>query len=198
MPLRALSLCQPEGIEDDGLAAEELIPKGGSWGGLLFDYPTIGLAPRLTWTFTVDFEDVQRSYGSTGVSLSIDWVPLAAGSWRRMVGQVASAAAFAEPVESSAYFFEHYRYDAVDLRVVDQRDQELHVRTDLSGDIDGLGIETVHLDGWLRFNGIIVQVSDVPATAAAATVRLRAFTDTDGLACSQGSSSFKFQPVAQN
>lgn len=172
-----------------------MIPKGGSWSGLLFDNPTIELAPRLTWTFTFDFEDVQRSYGTTGVSFSIDWVPLALDSWRRMVGQVASASAFAQPIESDAYFFEHHRYDAVDLRVVDQRDQEVHVCASVSGDVDGLGIETVHLDGWLRFDGIIVHLSDVPATAAAAMERLGAFTDTDDLICAQTSSGFKFQPV---
>jgi hypothetical protein len=31
---------------------------------------------------------------------------------------------FAEPVESTMYFFDHYMYDVVDLRIVGQRDQQ--------------------------------------------------------------------------
>lgn len=183
-------------VEDNGLAAEELIPAGGSWNGLLFDNPTIGLAPGLTWTFTFDFEDVARSYGTTGVSLTLDWVPLAAESWRLMAGQAASGSTFGEPIESSAYFFDHHRYDAAELRVVEQRGDEVRVVASVRGDLDRLGIEALDVDRWLRFEGIIVQLSDVPTSAAAATRRLAEFTDTTGLACTPTSRGFRFEALA--
>ena len=177
---------------DDGLSVNELVPRGGSWSGLLFDNPTLHLEPQLTWTFTFDFEDVERTYGSTAVSLSIDWVPLPRCSWHQMVGQVASASVFGERIESSAYFFEHYRYDAVDLQVVEQRRHELRVVAAVRGDVDRLGIDAFEVDEWLRFHGIAVQLSDVPPTMAVAEHRLEQFTDIGGLVGTRTAGGFRF------
>lgn len=177
---------------DDGPSVDELVPRGGSWSGLLFDNPTIQLAPQLTWTFTFDFDDVGRTYGSTPVSLSVDWVPLPRCSWRNMVGQAASASVFAEPVESSAYFFEHYRYDAVELQVVEQRRHELRVVATVRGEVDGLGIEAFQADEWLAFEGIAVQLTPVPPTTAVAAHRLEHFTDIGGLVGCRTAGGFRF------
>jgi hypothetical protein len=178
---------------EEGLSVGELVPRGGSWSSLLFDNPRIQLQPQLTWTFTFDYEEVERSYGSTAVSLSIDWVPLPRCSWRRMVGQVASASVFAEPIESSAYFFEHYRYDAVDLQVVEQRQHQLRVVAAVHGDVDGLGIEALEVDEWLRFHWIAVNLSDVPPTVALAEHRLEQFTDVEGLVGTRTAGGFWFR-----
>jgi hypothetical protein len=63
--------------EDDGaLTLGELQPAGGTWEGLLFDNPPMGLAPFLSWSFTFNFGEVARSYGDTDVSVTVEWVPL--------------------------------------------------------------------------------------------------------------------------
>ena len=113
-----------------------------------------------------------------------------------MAGQAASASTFGEPIESSAYFFEHHRYEEVALRVVEQRRAEMRVIASLRGDLDGLRIQALDVDRWLRFEGIIVHLSDVPSSAAAATRRLAGFTDTTGLAGTPTSHGFRFEALA--
>ena len=112
-----------------------------------------------------------------------------------MTGQTVKA--LGEPAESSVYFFEHHQYDLIDLEILEQRDRDIHVRATLTGDLDGLGIDPITADAWLRFDGIRVSVSDV-GTAASALVRLEAFTDIEGLASPAVAihSAFHFRPVS--
>jgi hypothetical protein len=63
---------EPEAA-DDVLRLEELLPQGGSWNGLLFDNPNIGLAPGLTWSFELRFAEVSRDYGDSPVSFTVGW-----------------------------------------------------------------------------------------------------------------------------
>jgi hypothetical protein len=51
----------------------------------------------------------------------------------------------------------------------------------LRGDIDGLGMDEVHVDDWLHFDGIVVSLSGV-TSAQAAHAQLGKFTDVSGLA----------------
>ena len=84
---------------DDALRSDELVPAGGSWNGLLFDNPRLGLAPALTWTFTFRFQDVVRDTNSA-VSVDVDWVPLPAARWQDITPQQVASRRFAEPVEA--------------------------------------------------------------------------------------------------
>jgi hypothetical protein len=143
------------------------VSRGGAWSGLLIDNPTIALPPQLTWSFTFDFKDVERSFGTSRVSVSVDRVPLKDSTWHAMAGQTASATTFAQPIESSVYFFEHHRFDAVNLQVLEQHGNELLVQADLRGDIDGLGIETLSVSASLEFEGIIVHLSEAPPRRSA-------------------------------
>jgi hypothetical protein len=65
----------------DALRRDELVPQGGTWNGVLFDNPSIGLPPALTWTFDLSFAEVSRDYGDSPVSLTVEWVPLPGASW---------------------------------------------------------------------------------------------------------------------
>lgn len=183
--------------DEDALDVTELVPAevGGEWHGLLFDNPVIDLAPQLTWGFSFPFNDVIRPDGSSPISLDIDWIPLPTKSWRSMAGQRARSAQFGEPAEASVYYFEHHRYDAIDLHVVEQRERRIHVLAKVSGDLDDLGIETIATDAWLQFVGIVVTLSDT-SSADAALARLRDFTDTTGLWLSPDSvpTRFRFAP----
>ena len=180
----------------DSLMAAELSPAGGTWAGLLFDNPGIGLAPQLTWTFTFDYREVSRDYGNVEPNLVIDWVPLHGGSWRNMMGQQASGAAFAEPIESSVYFFEHFRFDRAELRIDEQRGNDLHLAATVDGDIDDLGLAAVTAEGWLAFAGITVALTGLEPPVDRALARLSEFTDTTGLAGSWTGRSFHFAPTA--
>jgi hypothetical protein len=165
---------------DDALRGDELVPARGTWNGLLFDNPTLGLAPALTWTFTFRFHDVERGDSSSEVSLDVDWVPLPSVRWQQITPRQVASSRFAEPVEASVYFFEHYRFDAVELRLLQQQDAQLRASATLRGDIDGLGLDEVHVDDWLRFDGIIVSLNGV-TSAQAARSQLGSFTDVTGL-----------------
>ncbi|MGI5180318.1 hypothetical protein ACQEVZ_28765 [Dactylosporangium sp. CA-152071] len=182
-------------MTDDGLTSQDLVPvPGGTWAGLLFDNPNIGLPTALTWSFRFPFAEVHREHDSSDIFLDVDWLPLPAASWRIMTGQTVKT--LGEPAESSVYFFEHHQYDLIDLEILEQRDRDIYVRATLTGDLDGLGIDPITADAWLRFNGIRVSVSDV-STAEAALARLAAFTDIGGLDSPPVAirSAFLFRPM---
>jgi hypothetical protein len=182
---------------DEALAVSELVSQRGSWNGLLYDNPTIAPAPQLTWTFTFEFNDVERSFGSSRVSMSVDWVTLGNGTWHAMAGQTAAARTFGEPIEASVYFFEHHRFDVLDLQVLEQHGTELLVKASLRGDIDRLGIETLTVSANLDFEGIIIHLSDVPPSVPAARARLAEFTDTAGLDGERTAHGFRFVPTSR-
>ena len=189
---RTLRICGRLSAMDDEVRAAELILRGGTWGGLLFDNPRVGVAPSLTWSFTFMYEDVVRSYGSTTPSLCVDWIPLPGAAWDDMAGRKASGQVFAEPIEASVYFFEHFRYDAADLRILEQVGGDVRVIASVSGDVDRLGIDQLSAEAWLRFTGIIVQLTDAPSAIEEAEQRLSEFTDTRGLIGQQGTRNFTF------
>lgn len=180
----------------DGLQASDLTPIGGVVTGLLFENPRIGLAPQFTWTFTFAFNDVRRSYGDSPVSVSVDWVPLPRCDWRAMVGLEASASQFAEPIESSVYYFDHHRFDTAAVSVAGQDHERLRVLATITGDIDGLGIDHVGLDAWLSFDGIVVALAERPESVAAAEDLLASFTSTSDLVGSGESGQYVFVPSA--
>jgi hypothetical protein len=179
---------------DDSLRADELRFTGrGSWSGLLFDNAHIGLEPRLTWGFTFEFEEVKRDDESSAVSLTVEWVPLPGANWSSMAGQSASSDVFAEPIECSAYFFEHYRYDSVQLRVLEQSGSRLRVAVEARGDIDELGVPEWNVEGWLDFACVYVQLDGVTALEDAAA-RLAEFTDASGLVPVGNGHNIRFVP----
>lgn len=165
---------------DDGPTPEEFSLNGGSWSGHLLENPKLGLTPQLTWTFDVAFAEIKRDYGVTSVGLTIDWVPLQVGSWQEMVGAASSSDSFANPIETSIYFFEHHRFDRVELEVREQRGRAVRLTAEAEGDIDQLGIPSLAVDEWLSFDGISVHLVGV-STVKEAAEQLGAFTDTGGL-----------------
>ena len=177
--------------DEDALHPDELIRKGGEWNGLLFDTPNIGLSPALTWTFEFKFAEVPRDVGDTPVSLTVDWVPLPGSVWSAMAGHTTACEKFAEPIECSAYFFEHHRYDVVQLRILEQAGSRLRVAVEAHGDVDGLGVPEWSVEQWLDFDGIYVQLDGVE-TAADAASRLPEFTEHSGLVAQNNGHNFKF------
>jgi hypothetical protein len=165
----------------DGLLSTDLIPAGeGMWSGLLFDNPRIGLAPQLTWTFEFPFRDAVRDYGDTPVSLTLDWIPLGTSTWRAMTGLSTRSAVFGDRGEASVYFFAHHRYASIGLELSAQHDVLVNAKATVTGDIDGLGIESISAKAWLRFTGITVALSDA-RSGDVALARLGDFTDIAGL-----------------
>ncbi|GAA5180515.1 hypothetical protein GCM10023322_12990 [Rugosimonospora acidiphila] len=167
--------------DEDKLGIDDLIPAaGGEWHGLLFDNPTLRLPPCLTWSLEFPFKDVARGGDASPVSVSVEWLPIPADSWRRVAGHHLSSATFGEPAEATVYYYLHRRFQSVDVRLTDQDNRSLRAVAALSGDIDGLGIDPVRADAWLTFTGITVSLHDVNSPEMALT-RLRQFTDTTGL-----------------
>lgn len=164
----------------ESLRVDELSPVCGSWTGLLFENAAAGYPSALTWTFTIDFASVKRDFGSVSPSLTIDWVPLPNSSWHSMNGRQVAGKTFGAPIETSIYFFEHYRYDSVELAVIGQRDST-DIRATVAGDIDGLGIAELSIETALSFGGIYVQLDEVGTNVEAAESRLAEYTDTTGL-----------------
>lgn len=186
-----------DGATEDQLRLSDLTPAlGGRWSGLLFDNPSIGLKPWLSWSFWFPFEEVDRGYDSSSVSLSIEWVPLSPATWRDMAGQGLSTLQSAGLTEASMYFFQHHAYDAVSLQVLEQRETEIHVTATVSDDLDGLGIDPIIESRWLSFDGIRASLRSV-GSAAEASSRLSEFIDVTGLSCSPGvvAGSFLFRPA---
>ncbi|MEV4539202.1 hypothetical protein AB0J82_36065 [Asanoa sp. NPDC049518] len=167
---------------DESLRIEDFLPaEGGEWHGLLFDNPSVGLPPRLTWCFDFAFADVEDD----PLSLTVEWLPVPAKSWRQVAGQRVTSASFADPAESSVYHYVHHRFDAVALDLVEQRGRSLRVVAEVSGDLDRLGVDPVRAEAWLTFTGFLVSLHDATAPDRA-LARLGEFTDTDGLAYDPG------------
>lgn len=178
---RRQSVCHSRSMVDD-LDLSELMPAGGSWGGLLFSNPVAGVAPSLTWTFTFDFAEIEREYGKVTPGLMVDWAPLPNNaSWHDLGAASVTCATFGEPIEASVYFFEHYRYDHVELSLLSQDAGRIQVRAVVSGDIDGLGIPELAAEASLDFEGIIVQLAEEPLSVNAAAIELARFTSVEGL-----------------
>lgn len=165
----------------ESLRSDELNPVDGSWTGLLFENPATGYPLALTWTFTIDFASVSRDFGSVSPNLSIDWVPLPGSTWHSMNGREVAGKIFGEPIETSIYFFEHYRYDSVELAVIGQRTESIDIRATVAGDFDGLGIAELSIETALSFGGIYVQLDEVGTNVEAAESRLAEYTDTSRL-----------------
>jgi hypothetical protein len=126
----------------------------------------------------------------------VEWVPLAAESWRRIGGHRVTSANFAEPAEASVYHYLHHRFETVALDLVEQRGRSLRAVVTVSGDIDRLGIDPVRADAWLTFTGILVSLHDVTSPDVA-LARLGQFTDTTGLALDPDSADAAPRFIAQ-
>jgi hypothetical protein len=183
--------------DDDKLRIDDFVPAaGGEWYGLLFDNPSLHLPPQLTWSFNFPFEDVSREDEGSPLSLSVEWLPLPAESWRRIAGHHVTSAKFAEPAEASVYYYLHHRFGTVALDLVEQRGRSLRAVVTVSGDIDRLGIDPVRADAWLTFTGIFVSLHDVTSPDVG-LIRLGQFTDTTGLAFDPDSTAAALRFIAQ-
>lgn len=180
VPAESTALSENGDVIDD-LRLDELEPVGGHWSGLLFENPAASYPLALTWSFTIEFAEIARHYGSVAPNLTIEWVPAGSAGWRTMGGQRFRCRAFGDPVEASVYFFEHHRYDKAHLAIGDQRGAELELRALLAGDIDGLGLPEIEAVASIEFSGIYVQSERIGTDTIAAAEVLGRFTDTTGL-----------------
>lgn len=186
-----------EADDEDELRVEDFVPASGSeWHGLLFDNPSQLLPPQLTWSFNFAFQNVSREDEDSPLSLSVDWLPVPAQSWRRLAGHHLTSARFAEPAEASVYYYLHHRFEKVALDLVEQRGRSLRAVVTVSGDIDRLGIDPVRADAWLTFTGILVSLHDATSPDVA-LARLGQFTDIAGLAFDSDSADAALRFVVQ-
>ena len=176
------------------LRQEELVPRTGAWGGVLFENPAVGVPLRLSWWFRVDFETISRSYGDTTPNLQVEWVDLSVPSWRHLEGCATQSQAFGDPIESSVYYFEHHRFEAVAMRVNSQSSTSIDISIVVRGDIDRLGIDSLHVETALEFEGISIHTEGLTADEAVTT--LSAFTDTDGLTPTPRGRTLRLRPTA--
>ena len=180
----------------DDLLVSDLVATGGRWSGLLFANPQVGAARGLTWAFTFDFAEIQREYGDVTPGLTVEWAPLPeVASWRDLAGAKVNFSTFGKPTEASVYFFEHHRYDSVEMSVLDQNRGRIRARAIVSGDIDGLGIPELVVEGWLDFEGIFVQLPARLASPQEAATELARFTSVEGLEGRDRGSSYVFLPA---
>ncbi len=149
----------------------------------------------LTWDFDLSFAEVTRSYGDISPNLVVGWVPLGPPSWQRMEGQTASGKTFGDPIESSVYFFDHHRFNAANVTVVDQNGPAIRVQFGLAGDIDGLGIDSLKFDAWLEFSGIYVHPEERLHSVEDAELVLANFTDPAGLVGIDNGHNYLFRPA---
>jgi len=180
----------------DDLLPHELIPTGGDWGGLVFANPAAGVQPRLTWSFTVNFQEIARDYGEVIPGLTAEWASLPDHtSWEDFAGAEFTCDAFGEPVEASIYYFEHCRYDAVQLAVLEQDGSRIRARLTVSGDLDDLGIPELTAEAWLDFAGIIVQLPEQAKSVQEAIAELARFASVDGLEGADRGHNYLFVPA---
>ncbi len=182
-------------VDNPAFPVDELVFRGGSWAGLLFENPRVGYPLSLSWSFHFDFDRVQIGGESTAPRLDVEWVALDTPSWRSMAGVQAAFSKFAEPAETSVYAFMHHRFDAVALAIAKQDGPRVSVQATVSGDIDGLGVPSITVEGWLNFDGIYVQPDTRPASEQAAIDLLRHHTDVAGLTAHDRGHNYVLKPT---
>jgi hypothetical protein len=133
----------------DGIDPVEILLVGGSWRGLLFENRSTNFPLSMSWGFTFEFAEITRSFGTSPLSLTVDWVSLGGAAWQAMSGHRASGS-FGDPMEASIYFFDHHRFDTAAVEVTAQDMGRLYVRATVSDDVDGLGLDSCLLRGGLR------------------------------------------------
>lgn len=181
----------------DALRVDELTPTGGTLTGLLFENLSTGYPLTLSWTFAIDFAEVARGYGSTTPNIVVGWIPATREAvWRRMAGQRFSCSTFGAPIETSVYFFEHHRYDRVEITVTEQRGTELGIHMNASGDVDSLGMPEIVVDATVAFGGIYVQTDMTGTDIDLAAELLGQFTDIGDLRPRTGGHNVRFEPAS--
>lgn len=189
--------CHTREVADD-LVVSELVPIGGSWNGLLFANPAVGVRTSLTWGFSFDFEPLERDYGEATPGLTVEWARLPeVTAWSAMAGLDLACAALGDPVEASVYYFAHYRYEAVRLSILDQEGNRIRARATVAGDIDDLGIPELTAEAWLDFEGVIVHLPEKSASADLAATVLAKFTSLEGLVGLDRGANYVFTPAGQ-
>ena len=185
---------EPASVGDAPLRGDEVVARGGTYSGLLFDNPAIGLSPSLTWSFDFDCDEVVRADERSIVGVTVEWLPMQASSWASLAPNRAAGKAFGNPAEASVYFYAHHRFDAFELVLQEQRDSALLAALTLRGDLDGLGLDPVRVSTRLRFTGFNVHLSDVNSPTEALE-RLAGFTNAEGLELRERRSSGAYQFV---
>lgn len=182
----------------DDLVVSELVPSGGSWNGLLFANPAVGVSTSLTWGFSFDFEEIKRDDDEVTPRLTVEWARLPEGTaWSSVAGLDLACFPFGDPVEASLYYFVHYRYDAIRLSILDQQGSRIRASATVAGDIDDLGIPELTAEAWLDFEGLIVHLPEKPASADLAANKLATFTSVEGLASIDRGHNYAFTPTSQ-
>ena len=103
-------------------------------------------------------------------------------------------ATFAHPVEGSVYYFgQGHRFDTSIVFVREQDGSRIRVEAEVSGDIDGLGLDQISVEAWLSFGGIYVQPNTRPRSVEAARRLLEEFTDTSGLVGIERNANYWFK-----
>ena len=192
---RFVKRLDPDRLSSEGdapLRAEEVVARGGTYSGLLFDNPSIGLSPSLTWSFDFDCNEVVRAHDRSPVGVTVEWLPMQASRWASLAPNRAAGTTFGNPAEASVYFYEHHRFDAFELVLQEQGGSALLAALTLRGDLDGLELDQVRVTARLRFAGITVHLSDVNSPTEALQ-RLATFTNADGLALKERRSSGAYQ-----
>jgi len=141
------------------------------------------------------FETASLARKVSATSATVDWVPLADARWQQMVGLRAEGSMFGTPIESSVSWFCRHRFEQVQMRITEQRGSNIRVIATIAGDVDRFGVDAMHLDDWLRFDGIRVSLSDRPADADAARSALAEFTDPTGLVARGDGQNWDFAPI---
>ena len=179
-------------VED--LDAADLVPDGGSWGAVLFDNPAVGLAPSLYWWVTFSYLDIRRDWGETSCQLDVEWIVLGPTDWRGMTPTTVTCPTYGSPTEASLHVLAHHRFESVTIAVGDQRGDRLHVRADVAGDLDGLGLPALRAEAWLDFEALVVSLRERPPSVDAARSLLAAFTTVDGLTGNEERGVYRFTP----
>jgi hypothetical protein len=160
----------------------------------LFEHRSTNFPLSLSWEFTFEFAEITRSFGTSPLSLTVDWVSLGGAAWQAMSGHRASGS-FGDPMEASIYFFDHHRFDTAAVEVTAQDMGRLYVKVTVSDDVDGLGLDSLSAEGWLTFDGVRVQPETKPNTVDAARHLLAQFTDESGMFGEDCGHNYHFRPA---
>lgn len=114
-----------------------LVPRGGEIYSHIFENARTGLARKLIWSITVDFQPIMYGDDEFTCSMTCEWIPWPIRDWRELDGRQLNVEYGQNGVESSFYMGRHDLATHTALSIRRRRDNVFSVKVDMLVDFQG-------------------------------------------------------------
>lgn len=184
---------------------KSLIASTGRVYAYLFENPAVGVPRGLYWGVTVDFEPLRYEGENLPCSMTCEWIPWQARTWRDLDGRSLSCNYGDEGVEASFYFVAHDMAERIRVSLSASEGAQFDVTMSMVVDFSGYtghdaspempvsAVASIPFDGvWLRPDNF----DPAPSTEADLKALAGEFLDLrDFIMAEDGTGAVVFRPA---